>query len=240
MITNSELDGAVGAIISELDGVGGTALFELGSTPLTRAQWDELDELSSPRVVPYERVTLGDAGEPNYVDVARFMTDVEGPQFVNTHASRRVIEIVGSAAMMAFYERVTGHSNLVLRRCQVNVLNAGGFIGTHLDVDSNPDYLSPVVMQFSNDYRGGEYVVYHPVRGETRFKTRRYSMLISRCDIPHSVSAVTAGSRKTLVFFLSRHQGLNRRWAGKADADARPLAPSATPSAGQTQTTEAF
>jgi hypothetical protein len=198
--------------ISELDRAGGTLLFELGSSPLTREQWDSLDELSSPSVVSYERVTLGDAGELNYVDVARFMTDVASPQIVNVHVSKAVMDILCSPQMIAFYERVTGHSNLHVRRCQVNILGVGGFIGTHLDIDSNPDYLSPVVMQFSDDYEGGDYVVYHPTLGEMCFRTRRYSMLISRCDIPHSVSTTTRGRRKTLVFFLSQHDGLNRRW----------------------------
>jgi hypothetical protein len=195
-----------------------TIMLELGEHPLDASEWETLDRLTSPPHVPYEHVMIGDAGEPNYVDVARFMTDVEKPEYVNPSVSHQVLAILGQSKMTEFFRQILGRDNLVIRRCQVNLLSEGGFVGLHLDTDSNPDYLSPVVLQFSTDYEGGEYVVHHHKLGTQSFKSRCYSMIISRCNLPHEVSKVTKGRRKSLVFFMAQHAGLNRRWETAAAA----------------------
>ena len=196
----------------------GTIQLELGEHPLDAAEWELLDELTSPPNVPYEHVLIGDAGEQNYVDVARFMTDVERPEYVNPEVSHRVIDILSQPKMAEFFRQVVGYDNLVIRRCQVNQMSEGGFVGLHLDTDSNPDYISPVVLQFSSDYEGGDYVVHHHTLGRQAFSSRCYSMIISRCNLPHEVTKVTKGRRKSLVFFMSQHAGDNRRWEGQAVA----------------------
>ena len=189
----------------------GTILLQRGEHPLTEAELDRLDQLSDPSSVPYEHVLIGDAGEENFVDVARFMTDVEEPMRVNGDCADEVLSILGSPKMTEFYDQVIGR-NLVIRRCQVNVLQKGGFVGFHLDVDSNPDYVSPIVLQFSSDYDGGSYLVHHPVHSVQEFRMPRYSMIVSNCKLPHEVTEVTSGRRKSLVYFLSHHAGKNRRW----------------------------
>jgi hypothetical protein len=197
----------------------GTILMKLGEHPLTEAELDRLDQLSDASNVPYEHVLIGDAGEENFVDVARFMTDVEQPLRVNEEAADEVLAILGSPKMMQFYDEVVG-TDLVIRRCQVNLLQKGGFVGFHLDTDSNPDYASPVVIQFSSDYQGGDYVVHHPVHSAQEFSMPRYSMIISTCNLPHEVTEVTGGRRKSLVYFLSKHAGKNRRWESGEVVDA--------------------
>lgn len=205
----------------------GTILLKLGEHPLTEAELDRLNQLSDVSHVPYEHVRIGDAGEENFVDVARFMTDVEQPSLVNEEAANEVLAILGSPKMMQFYDQVVG-TNLVIRRCQVNLLHKGGFVGFHLDTDSNPDYTSPVVIQFSSDYEGGNYVVHHPVHSAQEFRMPRYSMIISSCNLPHEVSEVTSGRRKSLVYFLSKHAGKNRRWEGDEVVDAMAKTSAAT------------
>jgi predicted 2-oxoglutarate/Fe(II)-dependent dioxygenase YbiX len=121
--------------------------------------------------------------------------------------------------MREFYDQVVG-SDLVIRRCQVNLLHKGGFVGFHLDTDSNPDYTSPIVIQFSSEYSGGDYVVHHPVHSAQEFSMPRYSMIISSCNLPHEVTEVTSGRRKSLVYFLSHHAGKNRRWENGEVEDA--------------------
>jgi hypothetical protein len=194
----------------------GTIQLELGEHPLEAAEWERLNELTSPPYVPYEHVLIGDAGEMNYVDVARFMTDVERPQVVNPQVSHQVLAILGQPKMAEFFRQVVGYDELVIRRCQVNLMSEGGFVGLHLDTDSNPDYISPVVLQFSSDYEGGDYVVHHHKLGTQAFRSRCYSMIISRCNLPHEVTKVTKGRRKSLVFFMSQHAGDNRRLDGHA------------------------
>lgn len=187
-----------------------TILLKPGEHPLSEGEFQRLDQLSDISRVPYEHVLIGDAGEQNFVDVARFMTDVEEPLRVNSDSSAEAMAILESPKMTDFYNQVIG-TGLVIRRCQVNVLQKGGFVGFHLDTDSNPDYVSPIVLQFSNDYEGGDYVVHHPVHSAQAFRMPRYSMIISRCNLPHEVSEVTSGRRKSLVYFLSHHAGKNRR-----------------------------
>ena len=91
---------------------------------MTEAELDRLDQLSDASRVPYEHVLIGDAGEDNFVDVARFMTDVEAPIRVNEEAADEVLAILGSPKMTQFYDEVVG-TNLVIRRCQVNLLHKG-------------------------------------------------------------------------------------------------------------------
>lgn len=190
----------------------GTVTLDSGENLLTESEWSRLDQLTSRDSIPYERITIGDADELNCVEVGRFMTDIQEPVQVNRQASDELLSIVGSPKMMRFYEELLGVEGLCIRRCQVNVCGQGSFVGPHLDTDSNPDYLSPVVLQFSGDYEGGDYVVHHAKLGPQRYRVGRNAMLISRCDIPHEVTRVTRGVRKSLVFFLSRHAGKNRRW----------------------------
>lgn len=190
----------------------GTVVLDFGENPLDEHEWRKLDQLTSRDAIPYERVTMGDADEPNFVEVGRFMTDVEQPVLVNRPVSDELLSIVSSPKMMKLYRHVLGVDDLHIRRCQVNVYGEGSFVGLHLDTDSNPDYLSPVVLQFSGDYDGGEYIVHREQHEPQLYHMGRYSLLISRCDISHEVSKVTRGMRKSLVVFLSRHGGKNRRW----------------------------
>ena len=197
----------------------GTILLTMGEHPLDLQEFERLDQLSDISRVPYEHVLIGDAGEQNFVDVARFMTDVEEPLRVNGDSADEVMAILGSPKMQDFYDQVVA-TNLVIRRCQVNVLQKGGFVGFHLDTDSNPDYVSPIVLQFSSDYAGGDYVVHHPVHSAQGFRMPRYSMIVSSCNLPHEVTEVTSGRRKSLVYFLSHHAGKNRRWENGNAMDA--------------------
>jgi hypothetical protein len=189
----------------------GSVLFGPTQTPLTREDWTRLDECSWPERVPHERILIGDANEQNHVLVARFMTDVDQPRLVNRDAAEVILGIIGSPRMMNFYRGLLNQERVTIRRCQVNLYGPGSFVGRHLDTDSNPDYLSPVVLQFRDDYEGGEYVV-HAETGVMRYNLGSNNMLVSRCDIPHEVTPVTRGSRKSLVFFLAAHGRANRRW----------------------------
>jgi hypothetical protein len=191
----------------------GSVQLDLGANPFDEETWREIDALTSPERVPYERIAIGDAGEENFTDVARFMVDMNEPTHVPSASNVRLMELLGSPRMMGIYQELTGLDGLCIRRCQVNVLHDGGFVGLHLDTDSNPDYQHPVILQMGSQYSGGDYVV-HPPNSEPKvYRLPRYSMLISSCWLPHEVTKVTSGERKSLVFFLSQYAGPNRRSA---------------------------
>ena len=59
-----------------------------------------------------------------------------------------------------FLKKLVDKKKLFIRRAQVNNMKKNAFVGYHLDVDSNPDYLYAVVIQLGSRFTGGKYVVY--------------------------------------------------------------------------------
>lgn len=164
------------------------------------------------RAVPEEYVSLGDAGEPNDLYVSRFLVDRAGelPTLVNRPHADEVLALLRAPQRETFF-RTLLRTGMHIRRCQVNRLVAGSFIGYHLDVDSNPDYDVAVVLQLGQDFAGGEFVVYPPAASEKVLAPTHGTVIISKCSYPHEVRRVTIGERISLVYFLSEYAEANRR-----------------------------
>ena len=175
--------------------------------PFAPEEWVELEALCN--AIPYEQVIKGDAGDKHSVYVGRFVNDVEKPEILHPSAER-MLTLLSQPTLMALYSSILGPGDFCIRRCQVNVIPEGGFVGYHVDQDANPDYLVAVIVHFSDTYDGGEYVVHHPAQGTRSYRPKAPSMMISRGDIPHEVGLVKRGERKTLVYFLSRNFGPTR------------------------------
>jgi len=188
----------------------GSVLLTPDECPLHAADWVRLDELTSAESLPYESVELGDTGDRHQVEVGRFLTDSDRPRAVH-FAAVKVLGIIDGPPMRRLHERLLGRAGLTIRRCQVNLLREGGFVGMHVDRDANPDYLLAVILQLGKDYQGGEYVVHHHLHGTLCYRIPHRAILVSRCDLSHAVTPVTRGVRKTLVYFLSAHASENRR-----------------------------
>jgi predicted 2-oxoglutarate/Fe(II)-dependent dioxygenase YbiX len=174
-------------------------------------EWDEIERVASSPALPWEKVLVGDADEPNDVHVARFMTDIDRPRVVNDALAERILPILGSDKVKAYCRAALGADQLHLRRAQINRMHEGSFIGLHLDQDSNPDYEISIVLQLGSRYEGGEFVVQRGENDERSYLTAYRSVIISRCDLRHEVRRVLSGQRTTLVFFLSRWAGDNQR-----------------------------
>jgi hypothetical protein len=177
----------------------------------TPAEWESLEKASVHSDLPYEEVQIGDAGEPNLVEVGRLMTDVERPKVVNDAVSRAMLGILGAPDKMELYATIIDAEQVYLRRAQINKMHAGSFIGTHVDQDSNPDYSIAIVLQMGSAFEGGDFVVHKP--GDERFRVHPHyrSVIISRCDFAHEVEKIESGVRKSLVYFVAAHAGDNRR-----------------------------
>jgi hypothetical protein len=188
----------------------GTVVLAADEGPLDASQWNRLDALTAPGSLPFEHVELGDTGDRHRVEVGRFFTDSDRPRAVHS-AAHDVLGVIDGPAMRRLHEELLGRTGLTIRRCQVNVLREGGFVGLHVDRDANPDYLAAVVLQLGKDYEGGDYVVHHDRHGTLGYRIPHHSILVSRCDLSHEVTPVTRGVRKTLVYFLAAHAGENRR-----------------------------
>lgn len=173
-------------------------------------QLAEMERLCA--AVPEEMIKLGDAGEPNDLFVGRFMVDKAGemPTFVNRPHSDRLLEILQGPEQREFFKFLLGSDHFV-RRCQVNKMVSGSFIGRHLDIDSNPDYVVSVVIQLGRRFGGGEFVVYPQNGGINSYKPDYGTVIISKCVHEHEVKRVTDNERVSLVYFYSPHQFANRR-----------------------------
>jgi hypothetical protein len=161
--------------------------------------------------LPFEHIELGDAAEPNFLEVGRLMTDVDKPTLVNKPLSEEALEIVSSNRVMEFYKFLLNKSDLYIRRMQYNVMGEDCFVGLHLDTDSNPDYLVAVVIQLGDNFEGGDYVVYGGGLPPRSFHPPRFSVIVSDCRFEHEVTKIISGLRKSLVFFLSSNNGNNKR-----------------------------
>jgi len=161
------------------------------------------------RKIPSELVKIGDAGEKNYVYVSRLMTDIKKPKIVNRRNSKKVLNILNKN-YLPFFKKIADKKKLYIRRAQVNNMKKNAFVGYHLDIDSNPDYLYAVIIQLGSQFTGGKYVVYKN-KGKKTFSPKYKSITISDCKIPHKVTKVTSGKRLSFVFFLSENFAKNRR-----------------------------
>jgi len=164
--------------------------------------------------VEKELITVGDADELNHVYVGRFMTDIKKPEIVKNDYSDGLIEILGSEKVKSLIKFITDtKEDIHLRRVQYNEITENCFVGYHLDTDSNPDYLAACVIQLGHNFEGGLYRVYNKDNKDSfnDFKPNFGSLIVSNCNFPHEVTKVTKGTRGSLVFFLSKNSGMNKR-----------------------------
>lgn len=163
--------------------------------------------------VDKEYIEIGDAGEKNNLLVGRFMTDIKKPEIVKNQYSEDVINILNNKKLINFSKKILDtNKDLFLRRVQFNQIDKGCFVGYHLDIDSNPDYLVAGVIQLASNYDGGLYRVYQKDNSYFDYKTSFGDLILSNCKYPHEVTKVENGERKSLVFFLSYHDKENRRY----------------------------
>ncbi|MFT0519135.1 2OG-Fe(II) oxygenase [Pseudomonas faucium] len=205
-------------IADELSSAG-VAYLPPGSGVYDEASWRQIDALINRPELPWEKILIGDADEKNDLHVARFMTDVEVPTYVNLPYSLQMKALVCQPAIMNVFNTLFDGEAFFIRRMQVNKMKANSFIGKHLDIDSNPDYLYSIVLQLGKGFSGGAFTVYGQDGNVSRSITPALgSVVISDCTFAHEVETVTEGDRISLVFFVSKHAAKNRRVRVAKDA----------------------
>lgn len=197
----------------------GAIVVQREEIPLLPEQWQTLEMLL--KRMDYAKVVGGDTGDAHSVWVGRFVNDINKPESLHALTSQ-VLQIVMSGSMHRFFSEIAGAYPLCVRRCQANRLLHGDFIGYHIDQDTTPDYKATAVIQFSDSYQGGEFVLHHPEWGEKVMEMPKYSMLINRGEIPHQVKPVQQGERLTLACFFSTNFGLTQKPRSEIQIAARP------------------
>ena len=189
----------------------GTAYIDLKENIFTTNEIKELKQLCLD--VPKEHITIGDAGEMNYLKVGRFVIDKKNPEIVNTKFSLQLLKIISQDKLKAVLSCILSckESDLNFRRVQFNEIGRNCFVGRHLDTDSNPDYLAACVIQLGDGFEGGKYRVYQKDDSFIDYTPKYGSLLVSDCTYPHEVTKVSSGLRGSLVFFVSPYKGENKR-----------------------------
>ncbi len=191
----------------------GTAYIGLDYQLFTADEIKELKKLCMD--VPKEHITVGDAGEMNYLNVGRFMVDKKNPELVNHKFSEPLLKIISKNTIKQLLSEILSikKEEINFRRIQFNEIGKNCFVGRHLDTDSNPDYLAACVIQVGDKFEGGKYRVFQKNEEFIDYSPEYGSLLISDCKYPHEVTKVETGLRGSLVFFISTHKGENRRSA---------------------------
>lgn len=188
----------------------GTAYIEKEFSPFSQSNLTHLERYCAE--VKKEHIKIGDAGESNWLLVGRFQSDKDRPRLVNKNTSTKLFKIINKLGVSNFVRDIIEYPNpLFIRRIQFNQINKDGFVGYHLDTDSNPDYLVACVLQLGSAYGGGMYRVHQPNKSFVDYKPNYHSLIISNCSYPHEVTRVTKGIRKSLVFFYANHNKKNKR-----------------------------
>ena len=129
----------------------------------------------------------------NHVHVGRFMTDVKKPEIVNEKFSSLLLKILQQKHILEYIKKSIGvdkNDNLYMRRVQFNQIDKDCFVGYHLDIDSNPDYLIACVLQLGSNFDGGTYKVYKTKDEIYNYNPNYGSLIISDCKLPHEVTKV--------------------------------------------------
>ena len=164
--------------------------------------------------LPEETVTDGDAGDKHSIYVRRILLDGAGqvPTVVNAPHSQQMLDILDAPARQQALSFLFGsNERQYIRRCQMNRMTAGSFIGLHLDAASNPDYDYSLILQLGQRFEGGDFIVHGREHERYAYQSSYGSVLVTVCTLRHEVSEVTAGERNSLVYFYARNDGANRR-----------------------------
>lgn len=173
----------------------GVALIRPRNSPLDNSELTRLDLLS-------DRQRLSSSYTPyqNVLSYPISRTDIGSSTYVQQKPE--ILEILGSEKMTAFYKELFKRGGLRIKSCVVHLMWKEGSISEHSDdKEEGTDYLFSVVLQLSQRYKGGEFVV-HTEEGARSFKLGQNSMLAFRSHLPHEVLEVTGGTRKTIAYFL--------------------------------------
>lgn len=186
----------------------GIVLIPFGIHPFTTNDFNYL--ASYPKVdTEYELVKQGDSGDEHDLRVLRIIKDLKSIEYCKPY-SKSVANLISNSHTQDFFQSFDDKMKTI-RRCQINYIPEGGFIGPHIDNHSNPNWTNVIVFHLQDQYFGGNYVVHN--KGKTiSIKPTKGSIIISRCDILHEVQKVERGSRKTLACFFSTDNSPNPRY----------------------------
>lgn len=179
----------------------GYAVFSAGESPFTPGECEGLRRLLFGDASRFNLVTTGDTSEPTSVYVNRLLLDGNSPKSPDKNFADDLLGIIGTSEKLQFIHRIIGKPNLMVRRAQAHILREGGYIARHRDSESSEHYVAAVVLQFEVAKEGGDFVIGRS--DGSSLTLPKFWMLITDAELPHEVTSVVRGERRTLAFWLA-------------------------------------
>jgi hypothetical protein len=164
--------------------------------PLTKEEWELLKFLTEEQNLQYFKAKTGDTKEALSMNV--FRIKLAGDDRV---LHEGLMNIIGSSKMLNFYREIANNDQLIIDRCQAHLYKEKDFISRHIDQESYSGYLYSILLAISEDFTGGEILLYKENRVD-KFTIPYQSILFADCNLPHEVLPVESGIRKTIALFL--------------------------------------
>ena len=165
--------------------------------PFTQAEWSRLEVLTDEENLCYSKPQVGDTDESLSMGVFRIKKPGDLKIF-----HEELMHIIASPKMLNFYRETCQNNKLLIDRCQAHLYKTNDFIARHVDKESYQGYLYSLLFAISQDFSGGEMVLYNNKGTVDTFKLPYRSLLLADSAIPHEVLPVKSGIRKTVAFFL--------------------------------------
>jgi 2OG-Fe(II) oxygenase superfamily len=183
-----------------------------------RSSWIQLHDLTTQDKCHFEMIHKGDTDEDARVSVARFLVDTPVPTKTHLACTEQIVAILTDNILQKNLQYITDQKRLYIRRCQSHIILPDGFIGKHLDVESNPDYLISLVIAMNNEFKGGTLRIESYSSVET-ITLRKGEAIIFASELPHEVETVHEGYRNSFACFFSSTLRPNPTYLNRLDSE---------------------
>lgn len=151
----------------------------------------------------FKPVRVGDTREGCDVEVARYIVDrIEHRDncLANKSNLPEIENFISQEAVRSIISRFSSGNEGAVIRCQANRYREGGFVSRHTDRASNNTIDYTLIFNLSKDgeFEGGDLKIKEIDETIPHFK-----LLVLNGGVPHKVSRVTKGVRRTFLCFIS-------------------------------------
>ena len=174
---------------------------------LDESQWTNLEVLiheisSKPELLDAISKGHGALEQSNFsLYLHRFISRENGISFVNNSEYTQILlQLIAHSNLMKHISKLA-QQDLRILRMQLNIMCDGGFVERHIDYDSDPAYISSVLIQAGSEYLGGNFIIYDEEgHSKSIIRTNRSIMVMSSRS-PHEVERIQKGLRYTICLF---------------------------------------
>lgn len=165
--------------------------------PLTEDEWQAIEKRHAE--LAYKEAVVTETGE-DISNVIYFRIKMSRKPEIHCET---IWNALNTDELYDVYKAVSGMNNPYMDRCQAHVYMKNGFLARHSDIELYPEYGCALIMFLSDNYEGGEFVVYKSEENPAILKPKKRSLLLTNPIYEHSVNLIESGERKNICFFFS-------------------------------------